>query len=265
LYLKKIVDQKKREMEQNTPRESPVELKEKALRFPPPRCFKSALTREEGVAIIAEIKRASPSRGDLFPELEPGSLARAYQEGGASALSVLTEGSFFRGSLEDLRKAREAVNLPVLRKDFLLEPWQVMESRLAGADALLFIVKILSAARLQEMITLAREMRMSCLVEVTGKGELYRALEAGAEIIGVNNRDLHTFHTDPRHTSRLAHRVPPEVPLVSESGIYCYRQVEELSRAGVRAVLVGETLVCSNNPGDKIKELKGNSNGKNQN
>jgi len=230
-----------------------------ARQAPAPRNFLQALqNKKEEIALIAEIKRASPSRGEICPNLVPSNLGRIYQEGGASALSVLTENHFFNGSLIDLQEAREAVELPVLRKDFILVPEQVTESRLAGADALLLLAKILSPHQLKDLIEKTHNLGMAALVEVSDEDELEMSLNAGASIIGINHRDLHSFQIDLQRTSELAPFIPPEIPLVGESGIKNRQQVVELQRAGVKAVLVGETLVRSQNPADKIQELLGN-------
>ncbi len=258
MYLEKILQHKKREVARAQAERDAVYMKRRALESPPPRGFKSALERcGEAGALIAEIKRASPSRGDIRPSLDPAALARCYQEGGAAALSVLTERCFFKGSLEDLRAARGSVELPVLRKDFILEEWQLYESRAAGADAVLLIAGVLPAPRLRELVRRCREMLLQPLIEVSNEREMEAALEAGADLLGINNRDLQSFREDLEKTVRMASLVPPGVLLVGESGIRSRGDVEKMQRAGAGAVLVGETLVRSSDPAAKVRELGG--------
>ncbi len=207
------------------------------------------------LAVIAEIKRASPSRGSLREDLDPAGLARRYEEGGAACLSVLTEPDYFRGSPEDLAAARAAVALPVLRKDFLVHPDQVFETRGMGADAALLIAAVLSRGELETMLGLAAELGLQCLVEVHDEGELARALEAGARLIGVNNRDLRTFRVDLAVTERLAPMVPPECTVVSESGVFSAADAARAAASGADAVLVGETLVRAADPAALVAEL----------
>ena len=208
----------------------------------PPRDFAAALQRDT-VALIAEVKKASPSKGLLIKDFNPVRLARIYQENGALAVSVLTDEQFFQGSLDDLRAVRAAVRLPVLRKDFIIDPYQVYEARAAGADAALLIVMALEAAQLQELHSLITELGMSALVEVHNESELERALAVGATLIGVNNRDLRTFHEDLSITERVAALVPQDVILVAESAIRSVEDVQRMGACGARAVLVGEGLV----------------------
>ncbi len=207
------------------------------------------------LAVIAEIKRASPSRGELRADLDPAALARRYEEGGAACLSVLTEPDYFRGSPEDLAAARAAAGLPVVRKDFLVHPDQIFETRGMGADAALLIVGILSRGELETMLGLAEELGLQCLVEVHDEGELARALEAGARLIGVNNRDLRTFRVDLAVTERLAPLVPPECTVVSESGLFTAADAARVAAAGADAVLVGEALVRAADPAALVAEL----------
>lgn len=229
------------------------DLRRQAAEASPLRDFAGALRRDPP-AVIAEIKRASPSKGDLRPDLDPADLARAYERGGAAALSVLTEGPHFRGSLDDLRRARAACGLPVLRKDFLLQEWEVVEARAAGADAVLLIVAALPAERLRAMLEEASEQGLAALVEVHDEGELDTALAAGARIVGINNRDLRSFQLDLETTRRLAPRIPEGVIRVSESGIF---RSEDLRNLGsVEAVLVGESLVTSQDPEMALRTLR---------
>lgn len=224
---------------------------------PPARDFAAALRRDDDVAVMAEVKRRSPGAGEIRPGLDPVGLASVYRDGGAAALSVLTDEEYFGGTLDDLRDVRERVDLPVLRKDFVIDELQVAEARGAGADAVLLIVRILDDDRLVALRERAEALGMTALVEVHGDEELERALAAGARVVGVNNRDLSTFETDLAVTERLAPRVPPEVVLVSESGIGSGDDVARVGRAGADAVLVGESLLRAPDPGRAVSELVG--------
>ena len=217
--------------------------------------FRQALAGPGPIRLIAEIKRSSPSRGTLVADLDAAALGRAYRRGGAAALSVLTEPDFFAGSAKDLRDAAAASGLPVLRKDFLLEPVQIAESADLGADAVLLIVRILPGASLVEMIAAARRAGLDALVEVHDLAELDRALVAGADLIGVNRRDLRTFAVDADRPFALADRLPAEVVRVAESGVRSAADVGRLASAGYHAVLVGEHLVCAAEPETAVREL----------
>jgi len=225
-----------------------------AVLAPPPRDFAAAL-EAPGISLIAEIKRASPSKGLLCPNLDAPALARLYEANGAAAISVLTDERFFGGSLEDLRVVRRSVTIPVLRKDFILDPYQVYEARAAGADAVLLIVAALDDAALLELYELACELGMVALVEVHNAPELERALRIGPRIIGVNNRDLSTFEVNLETTAHLRPLIPPGVLLVAESGIHHRADVARLKAAGVDGILVGEALVRATDVGARVKEL----------
>lgn len=227
-----------------------------AERLPGLRDFRAALTRP-GLSVIAEIKRRSPSRGDLAPGLVPAELARAYEAGGAACLSVLTDEEFFGGSADDLREARAACGLPVLRKDFIVSAVDVVEARLMGADAVLLIVAALSDEELARLHNLTTELGMAALVEVHDEAELERALAVGATIVGVNQRDLRTFEVDHSLAARLAARMPAGVVKVAESGIRDRSDAAALEDAGFDAVLVGESLVTSPDPAAAVRALKG--------
>jgi indole-3-glycerol phosphate synthase len=220
------------------------------------RSFKSAL-KGKGTGIVAEIKRASPSRGIIHPDLNVEKWAQAYQKGGACAISVLTEPAFFRGSLSDLRKVREASHLPVLLKDFVIDPYQVYEARLWGADSILLITSVLGADELLSLLELSEALGMTPLVEVHTEKEIERAIKSGAEIVGVNNRNLADFTVSLNTTFRLLPFIPKGKLTVSESGIDLRSQVVELEKAGVNACLVGEALMRSEDPGSKLQELLG--------
>ncbi len=219
-----------------------------------PRDFAGALVRDE-VNVIAEIKKASPSAGVLRREFEPVSLARAFEQSGAAALSVLTEEENFQGALAHLRDARAAVSLPVLRKDFIVDPWQVWEARAANADSFLLIAAALDDAALAGLLNLGRELGMEALVEVHTAGELERVLAAGARILGVNNRNLHTLEVRVETSLDLAGMIPEDRVAVSESGLRSAEDLRKLSAAGFDAFLIGESLMREPDPGAALKRL----------
>lgn len=225
------------------------ELERAAADAPPTRDFAEALGAGPTVSLIAECKRRSPGAGTIRPDLDPAGLAASYEAAGARALSVLTDRDYFGGALEDLASARARTALPVLRKDFTLDPLHVLEARAGGADAVLLIVRILGDGELRDLLTLAEGMGMAVLVEAHDAREVGRALEAGARIVGINNRDLATFTTSLDTTLRLLDAVPPEVTVVSESGIRSPEDVALLAGAGADAILVGETLLRAPDPG----------------
>lgn len=221
-----------------------------------PRCdFLSALARPR--AIVAEIKKASPSRGVIRAEFDPVAIARSYVTHGAAALSVLTEQKFFQGHLDHLAAIRRAVPVPLLRKDFLFDEYQIHEARAYGADAVLLIVRVLDDSQLCALLELAHELGMAALVEVHDETELERAVRSGARCIGINNRDLGSFVTSLEVSERLAARVPRDRILVAESGIEGAQDIERLERAGIHCFLIGESLMRSADPGRKLAELLG--------
>lgn len=209
-----------------------------------------------GRRFIAEVKRASPSRGDIGAIADPAALAAQYQAGGAAAISVLTEPAHFKGSLDDLRAVRANVSLPVLRKDFLVDPWQAWEARAAGADAALLIAAALPGERLREMASALAEAGLEALLEVHDEAELETALESGAPIVGVNARSLRTLEVDLAVSERLGARIPRGVTGVAESGIKTKADVDRLAKAGFRAFLVGEALVASGNASRTLEEWR---------
>jgi indole-3-glycerol phosphate synthase len=217
--------------------------------------FLRTLREWSGRAIIAEVKKASPSKGIIRADFEPLSLAQIYAASGAAAISVLTERQFFQGSLEFLRLIREQVALPLLRKDFLFDPYQVYEARAFGASAILLIVAILSDGQLTELRTLAHALGLDCLIEVHDEAELRRALTCGVQLLGINNRDLRTFHTTIETSERLLRLVPPEVTVVSESGLSRHEQLSRLEAQGARAFLIGETFMAAPDPGVPLRAL----------
>lgn len=222
----------------------------------PPRDFAAALNLR-GINLIAEIKRASPSKGTIAPDLDPAALSRVYQESGAAAISVLTEPGYFRGSLGDLEAVRQTVSLPVLRKDFIIDLYQVWEARASGADAVLLIAAALPMDDLMRLSQAITDLAMTPLIEVHNRLELERVLELDPEVIGINNRDLHDFSVSLDTTLELRGLIPEGKTIVSESGIHTKEDVRRLEGAGVNAILVGEALVRSPDPAAKIRELIG--------
>ena len=219
------------------------------------RDFRAALTASKP-AIIAEIKKASPSKGLLSPDFNPSATARSYERGGASALSVLTDEKFFQGSLADLETARDAVYLPVLRKDFTIDEFHVVEAAAYSADAILLIVAILEPRTLLRLREFATQWKLAVLVEVHDSDELAVAIDCGADIIGVNNRNLHTFEVTLETSIKLAEKIPASAVKVSESGIHSAADVRRLSASGYQAFLVGEHLMKSGNPEQALRDLR---------
>ncbi len=234
---------------------TPIEVLERQARQRGPAQDFAGVFRLPGIHIIAEVKRASPSRGTLREDMDPANLAQAYEKGGAAAISVVTEQDHFRGSIAALRLVREAVTLPILRKDFITDPYQIVESRAAGADSFLLIGALLNGDSLASLIDIGRSWAMEPLVEIHDFPELGDALAAGAKVIGINNRDLRTFRVDLNKTLELAAQVPDDRIIVSESGISDHGQILRLANAGVRGFLVGESLVTSPDPLAKVQEL----------
>ena len=254
--LDNIVAAKRAEVTRRKERVLLETLKERISTQPTPLAFANAL-RGDKVRLIAEVKKASPSRGLLRADFDPVALATTYAENGAAAVSVLTD-SHFQGTLEHMAAVKEALlprRVPVLRKDFILEPYQVYEARAWGADAILLIVAILEPQQLSQLLALAGELSLGCLIEVHNEEELDVALQVDAQVIGINNRDLHTFKTDLSVTERLAPRIPSAKTIVSESGIHTMEDVSRVRRAGVHAVLVGEALVTVSDVAAKVREL----------
>lgn len=231
-------------------------LLEAACAVPRARGFAHALATADGLAVIAEVKRRSPSKGDLHPDLDPAQMARAYVDGGASCLSVLTDTAFFGGSPADLASARGAVDIPVLRKDFTVSEADVCDAKIMGADAVLLIVAALDDAELRDLHALARTVGLDALVEVHDEAEAERALAIEATLIGVNQRDLVTFAVDTDRAMRVAAALPDSVVRVAESGIAGAADARRLADAGYRAVLVGESLVTSGDPTQAVRSLR---------
>jgi indole-3-glycerol phosphate synthase len=252
--LDKIIAQKREEVEQRKKVATITYLQQLIARQKPALDLAMAL-KGDHIRLIAEVKQASPSRGMLSPNFNPIELARTYAEGGAAAISVLTEANYFMGSIEHLAAIKEVVGLPLLRKDFIFDFYQIYESRAYGADALLLIVAILSQEQLKELVSLSHSLGLRCLVEVHNEDEVGRAVLSEAEIIGINNRDLDTFSIDINMTRRLRPLIPQERIVVSESGIKNKRDLGKLGKWGVDAVLVGEALVTAGDVRAKMKEL----------
>jgi indole-3-glycerol phosphate synthase len=252
--LARIVDRKRQEVAVKAPLRKGMEQNAR-YQSGQRRDFKAALTAHPP-AIIAEIKKASPSKGLLCPDFNPGAQARAYFAGGAAALSVLTDRDFFQGSLSDLKMARSTAMVPVLRKDFTIDELDIIEAAGAGADAILLIAALLDRPQLEAFRQLAAEFGMAALVEVHDEPELDRALESGAEILGVNNRDLRTFAVSLETSERLAAMIPAGVVKVAESGIHSPGDVQRLRAAGFHAFLVGEHLMKSGDPAASLRALR---------
>ncbi|WP_373501134.1 indole-3-glycerol phosphate synthase TrpC [Desulfococcus sp.] len=257
--LEAIVRQKKTEVAMARESVSEALLRRRAEAPRDRRPFAAALASPgpSGVNIIAEIKRASPSKGSIRPDLDPAVYARLYEEGGADALSVLTDTAFFQGSADDLSAARSAVRLPVLRKDFIISPYQILESAAMGADAILLIVRILAPSQLRDYLVLAGDVGLDVLVEVHSEAELDAAVQAEAALIGINNRNLRTFDTDVGRASRMAGLFQPPRVAVAESGIQSRSDIEALAAAGIFNFLIGESIVRSEDPSRFIRSLKG--------
>ena len=241
--LERIAAYKREEVAERRARTSAVELARRIAAASPPRGFAKALAEAPGLALVAEIKKASPSKGLIRPDFDPPLLARAYAEGGATCLSVLTDGPSFQGADDHLVQARSAVALPVLRKEFLVDPWQVAERARLGADAVLVILAMIDDALAAELIKEAADLGMDALVEVHDPAEMARATALGARLIGVNNRDLKTFKTDLGNLERLAPLRPAGSLLVGESGIATSDDTAKVRMAGAKAMLVGESLM----------------------
>jgi indole-3-glycerol phosphate synthase len=255
--LDEIVASKRREVAAARLRMPLEEMEVQAAAAPPVRDFRAALAGPGPIQLIAEVKKASPSARVIRADFDPIAIARIYQAHGAACLSVLTDVPYFQGHLSYLARIRASVAIPLLRKDFIIDEYQVVEARLAGADAILLIAEILEDAALVRLLERARGLGMSALVEFHDEANLPRVLAAGADLVGINNRDLRRFVTDLEQTLRLRDRIPHEVALVSESGIRTRRDVARLEAAGVSAVLVGEALMRADDIGLAVERLLG--------
>ena len=257
MILDTIVAHKREELKWDRERVPLQTLKSQIPDLPPTRNFRAALAPPGIVNLIAEVKRKSPSKGIIREDFDPVEIARTYAKTGASAISVLTDQRFFGGDLSYLSAIRNAVDLPLLRKDFTINEYHIYQARVAGADAVLLIVAILTPEQLQEFIGVAKHVNLAPLVEVHAQTELDIALDVGAEIIGINNRDLKTFHTDIATSFHLRKSIPDDRIVVSESGIYTREDVIRLGEADMDAILVGESLMRSADIGGKVRSLLG--------
>lgn len=255
MILDDIVAYKRTELAAVQQKVSLAQLQDMPLFHATPLPFTKTLREWPERTIIAEVKKASPSKGVIRADFEPFALAKTYETNGAAAISVLTESRFFQGSLDYLRLIREQVQRPLLRKDFLFDPYQVYEARAFGASAILLIVAILTDAQMNELGALARSLGLDCLVEVHDEAELERAVACGAELLGINNRDLRTFHTTIETSERLVRHVPRGTTVVSESGLSCTEQLTRLESLGIKAFLIGETFMAAPDPGVPLRGL----------
>jgi indole-3-glycerol phosphate synthase len=253
--LDTIVASKRREIEAARLRRSEAELERQLSQAPPIRDFESAL-RQPGMQIIAEVKKASPSAGVIRADFDPIAIAQTYERHGATCISVLTDAPFFQGHLAYLTRIREVVGCPLLRKDFLLDRYQLLEARVAGADAVLLIAEILPGETLTRLYREARDLELHVLMELHQAEHLPRVLDTGASLIGINNRDLHRFETRLEHTLELLDRIPPDRVVISESGIRTAEDLRRLEAAGVKAVLVGESLMRAPDIGLALDRLR---------
>ncbi|SJZ90531.1 indole-3-glycerol phosphate synthase TrpC [Novilysobacter spongiicola] len=256
--LQKILARKHEEIEQRSRIRSLDSVRARAGHQPPTRGFAAAIRRKHAAgeaAVIAEVKKASPSKGLIRADFDPAAIARSYEAGGAACLSVLTDVDFFQGSNRYLGEAREACALPVLRKDFIVDPYQVYEARMIGADCILLIVAALEDGPLVEMANLAHELGMDVLVEVHDVDELERALQADCELVGVNNRNLRTFEVSIENSLALKAMVPPDRTMVTESGIATREDVARLRGAGIDTFLIGESFMRERDPGAALQRL----------
>jgi len=256
MILQKIVENKREEVAKQKEILSLGELRQMLADQPPTLDFGGAI-RSRSCAVIAEVKRSSPSKGRIREDFDPVEIARIYEENGAAAISILTERRFFEGHAAYVPQIRRSVRLPLLRKDFIIDSYQISETRVLGADALLLIARILEQGQLREFLGLASELGLAVLVEVHDETDLEKAISSGATIVGINNRDLETFWTDLETSIRLARRVPKGVTVVSESGISSRGDIVRLMDAGIHAFLVGESLMRETDMGKKLRELLG--------
>lgn len=256
MILDDIIDHKRREVEEAR-KQNPLAALRKRVASREPGRFAEAISKQGRLCLIAEVKKASPSRGVLRPDFDPAAIARKYAESRASAISVLTDSKYFQGDASHLKQAKQASGLPALRKDFTIDEYQIWESAAIGADALLLIVAALSEKQLRDYLRTASDLGLDSLVEIHDRQQLAMALDAGARIIGINNRDLRTFKTDVGITLQLAKEIPAGHIIVSESGIHTREDALNVRRAGANAILVGEALMTSGDVSGKIRELIG--------
>jgi len=255
-FLARIVKAKREEVNERISHDPSLKnIKKRARDIPVSYCLYEALQGSNFLSVIAEIKRASPSRGIMSPDLNPEFQSRLYQKYGAAAISVITERNFFNGSLDDLKRTRKTCSMPILRKDFIIHPYQIYETRAYGIDAVLLIAAILSEENLVEFSGIIYDLGMEPLVEIHNQEEAAAAIKCEARLIGINNRDLKTFNLDIETTKRLIPLIPKDRIIVSESGIRGPEEAKKVAGWGARAVLVGEALVTNHNPKDLLKNL----------
>jgi indole-3-glycerol phosphate synthase len=255
MFLEKIVKITREEVEKRKTLSSLEEMKEKIPHLPLPRDLITALVKHRPMALVAEIKRASPSLGMIKGDVDLGKIARAYEAGGAFAISVLTEAHFFRGDLSFLKEVKQETTLPILQKDFVIDPFQIYEARVSGADAILLIASLMDREELRDFVDLARNLKIVPWVEIHDEKDLEKTSPLDLPLVGINNRDLQTFEVDLATTLRLKKKIPSATKVISESGIKSEQDVRVLREAGVDGILVGETLMRSPNPASMIKEL----------
>ena len=257
MILDTIIAHKQKELQIEAEQVPLATLKSKLANLPPTKDFRAAIAQSGNINLIAEVKKKSPSKGIIREDFDPIQIAETYAKNGAAAISVLTDVRFFDGRLDYLSSIRQVVDVPLLRKDFTIDPYHIYQARVAGADAILLIVAALTKDQLREFMDIAESLSLASLVEVHTDTELEIALDVGAEIIGINNRDLRTFHTDLATTFSLREFLPTGKIVVSESGIYTRADVESLREAGVNAILVGESLMRSPDIGEQVRKLIG--------
>lgn len=254
-FLKEIVSFQQKDLKRKLSLFSTLNIRLQCSKAISRHSFKNALEGGDKPNLIAEIKKASPSRGIIVKNFNPLSIAKIYQDAGAKALSILTENTYFQGSLNHIKDVRLGVSLPILRKDFILDEYQIYESYIAGADAILLIAEILSQEKLIKFLNLAKKLSLDCLVEVHNEVDILKVLDTPVEIIGINNRNLHDFTVDINVTKKMLPLIPEEIIKVSESGIKTKEDILFLKNLGVNAVLIGEALLESSDISQKIKEL----------
>ncbi|MFH1552144.1 MAG: indole-3-glycerol phosphate synthase TrpC [Candidatus Omnitrophota bacterium] len=255
MILSKIIEEKRREVDRVQRKVSLNDLKKEAETLYIRSMFRKNISRKGHINLIAELKKSSPSRGIIRADFDPVRIALTYQAAGACAISVLTDERFFDGKLEHLKTVKERVTIPILRKDFIIDEYQIYESAVGGADAILLIAHILTQEELNRYLGIARELGMDALVETNNEEDVEKALSSSASIIGINNRDLANFNVDLSTTERLIRLIPETKVIVSESGIKSYEQVMFLKSLGVNAVLIGETFMEAENIGEKVRQL----------
>ncbi len=255
MVLDEILAQKKKEVRQAKEKVSGEEIITKTVGLPRRRDFKSAIAKPGQISLIAEIKKASPTRGIIREDFDPVEIARIYQDSGAQALSVLTDEQFFKGSLQYLEQVRKVVAIPILRKDFIIDDYQIYQSFLAGADAVLLIAAVLSKDKIASLSSIADGLGMSSIVEIHSAEDLSKIEKLNIQIVGINNRDLTSFKTDFGATERLIKLLPKDKVIISESGIKTSQDVKRLKNLGVKAVLIGEVFMASADISGKIKEI----------